>query len=330
MLLNQPIPADSQQLAEHYQRCATEGMVFHGKVHKEHFGMAEAFDPQWQVAALCWCAGGTEHYDFPGGYGISLKAGAALALSETQRYAYQARGETPFTSSMIAFPSQMTHTLSRPLCLQDNPDSPPPETTDIPLIETRLFQPGPQLMARMNRLAATCTRVNPCGTAAIAPRHDELEEQTALVADELLAEQLRWREQLARLDAVKASTRKELARRLRWAVSRMHEAYDQPELTLSDLASEACMSRYHFVRVFNAAYRIPPMRYLGTLRMEAAARLLECRSDPVSDIARQVGFNNRSAFHSRFLRHFGQSPARWRRVHRIRSFFPTARPSDLQ
>ena len=91
----------------------------------------------------------------------------------------------------------------------------------------------------------------------------------------------------------------------------MHDAYDDPTLNLQALAREACIARHHFVRVFNAAYGITPLRYLGEIRMEAAARLLESMDMTATEVARAVGFSNRPAFHRKFQQYFGRTPSAW-------------------
>src|SRR5258706_434100 len=47
----------------------------------------------------------------------------------------------------------------------------------------------------------------------------------------------------------------------------------EEDITLDDLASAACMSRFHFVRAFKAAVGKPPHRWLVGLRMERAKEL---------------------------------------------------------
>jgi AraC-like DNA-binding protein len=299
MLLNTPPEPDDQALIDYYRRCATEGAVFHGAIGNQSYGLSDSFDPAWSVAAVCWCAGGTENYEFPGRETIRLKAGAVLAIGEYERYAYSAESEQPFMSSMIVFPKAMTRSLNRGV-LDDNES-----VTQESAITTGLFKPGRRLMARMSWLA------NVSGSTTVSS--ESIEEQATLVAAGLGAARDRDCQRPDRLDSVKKTTREELCKRLKRAVAMMHDAYGDSSLDLAALAREACIARHHFVRVFAAAYGITPLRYLGEVRMEAAARLLESMDISASEAAKAVGFSNRSAFQRRFHQYFGVTPAAWRR-----------------
>jgi len=298
MLLNTPPGPDEQGLTDYYRRCADEGAVFCGTIESQSYGLSDSFDPAWGVAALCWCAGGTECYEFANRETIRLRAGAVLAIGEGERYAYAAAAERPFLSSMIVFPRAMTRSLKgHPLdegAIADREES---------AIRTGLFKPGRRLIARMNAMA------DAAHFRTAAP--ESFEEQAALVASELMATQECEAQRPNQLDSVKRSTREELCRRLQRAVTLMHDAYDDPGLDLTELAREACIARHHFVRVFSAAYGITPLRYLSEIRMEAAARLLEARDVSAAAVAKSVGFSNRSAFQRRFRQHFGITPGTW-------------------
>lgn len=300
MLLSKPPEVDEKGMAAYYRRCAGEGAVFRGSLNNVSFGQADDFDPEWSVASVCWCAGGTEKYEFCGQRHVRLKAGAILAIGEQERYSFSTGGERSLISSMIMFPTAMTRALRR-----DALDDVDYGRAMDPIIQTRQFRPNPVLMSRMNAIASACqSQTIDTGW---------LEEQSTLVAASVLTEQIQDEQRPNRLEAVKPSTRDELARRLRRAMTLIYDCYDDPALDLSALAREACIARYHFVRVFAAAYGVTPLRFLGEVRMDAAARLLESVDAPIAEVARSVGFSNRSAFQRRFHRQFGSTPAQWRR-----------------
>jgi AraC-like DNA-binding protein len=299
MLLNTPPGTDEQGLTDYYRRCATEGSVFSSLVADESYGVAESFDPAWSVAALCWCAGGTETYEFVGGDTIRLKAGAVLAIGENARYAWWASSPRPFRSSMIVFPRAMTRSLAHGT-LDDSPCSDKPS-----LVRTGLFKPDPKLRAGLHALSRAMHRTS--------STPEELEEKATMVAASLVAVQQADATRPDQLNSVKRSTREELCKRLRKSIVLIHDAYDDSSLDLAALAREACIARHHFVRVFGAAYGMTPLAYLGEVRMEAAARLLEAMDISVVEVSRAVGFTNRSAFQRRFREYFGTTPARWYR-----------------
>lgn len=83
----------------------------------------------------------------------------------------------------------------------------------------------------------------------------------------------------------------------------MHEA-----LALEDLASVACLSPYHFNRVFRRLIGIPPVEFLSALRFQAARRLLLTTSLSVTDICFEVGYTSMGSFTTRFTQLVGLSP----------------------
>jgi AraC-like DNA-binding protein len=95
---------------------------------------------------------------------------------------------------------------------------------------------------------------------------------------------------------------------------RLHAEYDRP-LMVADLARDAGLSSYHFLRLFHAVVGLPPHRYLIRVRLEAAARLLEA-GDRVTSAAFSAGFDNLSHFTRSFRRWFGVLPSAWRSLPR--------------
>jgi len=85
------------------------------------------------------------------------------------------------------------------------------------------------------------------------------------------------------------------------------------QLTLSELAGLAGMSRFHLVREFRAAYGETPMRYLSRRRMERAQDLLRYANLTVTEICMAVGFSSLGSFSSRFTALVGESPSAYQR-----------------
>jgi AraC-like DNA-binding protein len=85
-------------------------------------------------------------------------------------------------------------------------------------------------------------------------------------------------------------------------------------LTLDQMAEAANLSRYHFIRVFQALTGETPRQHLIGIRLRAAAdRLIETR-EPITQLAFQVGFNDISHFNNAFRQAFGMSPRAWRQT----------------
>jgi AraC-like DNA-binding protein len=116
----------------------------------------------------------------------------------------------------------------------------------------------------------------------------------------------------ARLPALRASTRAELLRRLDRALELIHANLGRP-LAVEEIARTACLSLFHFHRLFAAAYGETPHRYLTRLRLARAAALLRGSEMPVADVGLRCGFESAGSFTTLFSRHFGMAPARFRR-----------------
>ncbi len=90
---------------------------------------------------------------------------------------------------------------------------------------------------------------------------------------------------------------------------RLHE-----EHRLDTLASEAKLSRYHFLRIFRQLTGLTPHQYLLRTRLRrAATRLLRERAR-VLDIALDLGFGDLSNFNHAFRAEFGASPRSYRNM----------------
>ncbi|MFP4002592.1 MAG: hypothetical protein ACLFV8_02360, partial [Alphaproteobacteria bacterium] len=73
---------------------------------------------------------------------------------------------------------------------------------------------------------------------------------------------------------VKQSTRDELFTRLLRAREAIHDRQGA-DCTLDELAEIACLSKYHFLRVFSEAFGETPLALARRLRLDAACRALE-------------------------------------------------------
>lgn len=132
-------------------------------------------------------------------------------------------------------------------------------------------------------------------------------EEYPLSAARLLAAHLAFihssKTEPSRTGASPGSLDKRIERALRYMESNL----EQP-LTVGHLAREACLSPYHFVRVFSAILGRPPMRHLADLRMQRARSLLITTSTSVGQVARRCGYGSQSAFAAAVSRFWGRSP----------------------
>lgn len=119
------------------------------------------------------------------------------------------------------------------------------------------------------------------------------------------------RPQSSDISATKASTRQELLRRVSIGRDFLVSMSDQP-VTVEDAARAACISIFHFHRVFVEAFGISPHLFLRDFRLQRAANMLRLADDPVTEIVAKVGFKSVSSFSSAFCKQFGLPPKLFR------------------
>ncbi|MEM7038072.1 MAG: AraC family transcriptional regulator [Bacteroidota bacterium] len=138
-----------------------------------------------------------------------------------------------------------------------------------------------------------------------------LDEQLYQLMTQLLHTHRDVMRDVQRLPAIKASTRTEIYRRLTFARDYIHSHYSE-ELHLDELAANACMSRFHFLRLFKLAYGQTPYQYLKALRLQKAKEWLRATRAPVGEIALRLGYQNISSFSRVFQKGEGVSPVQFR------------------
>lgn len=100
-------------------------------------------------------------------------------------------------------------------------------------------------------------------------------------------------------------------RRVTAAVRWIEEDADE-RLSLRDLARDAGLSPYHFLRTFRQVAGMTPHQYVLRTRLHRAAVQLRRTDDAISDIAYEAGFNDLSTFNRRFRRLMGTNPGAYR------------------
>lgn len=102
------------------------------------------------------------------------------------------------------------------------------------------------------------------------------------------------------------------------ALQRVHDyihAHLCDGIQLDDLAAAACISRFHFARVFRASTGDSPMEYVRKLRVEAAKQMLARGDQKIAATAAALGFCDQSHFTRTFRRMTGVSPRAFSHQH---------------
>jgi AraC-like DNA-binding protein len=138
-----------------------------------------------------------------------------------------------------------------------------------------------------------------------------LEDQLYLLAVGLVGIHHQVRREIDRFPGGRHATREELYRRLHRGRDYLVSCYDQP-VTVSEAARAACLSPFHFHRMFKAAFGTTPGQFLQERRLAIARRLLATTDQPVTTICLSVGFESLGTFSWLFRKRFGLSPRQFR------------------
>jgi AraC family transcriptional regulator len=137
------------------------------------------------------------------------------------------------------------------------------------------------------------------------------EEQLSFLVERMLSSHRSTNKAVQSLSAIRPGKRRELYRRLNWGRDFIHSNYRQ-QITIDDMANAACLSKYHFIRLFHTLQGETPYRYLQQKRVAAAQRLLSTTNLTHVEIAEQVGFDHRSTMFRHMRRLTGRSGRQWR------------------
>lgn len=100
-------------------------------------------------------------------------------------------------------------------------------------------------------------------------------------------------------------------RRLKRVLEFMEHHY-MNSLSLGQLAEEAGISRFHFVRLFKKNCGVTPHQHLLRLRMEAAAAMLGSTDLSVQEVASKCGYTSATHFSAAFQKQFSRTPSEFR------------------
>ena len=85
-------------------------------------------------------------------------------------------------------------------------------------------------------------------------------------------------------------------------------------ITLESLAQQAQVSKYYLAHTFEQYYKISPMQYVQSLRLNEAKTLLRTTNIPTRRIASIVGYSTHGYFNQRFVKFEGMTPTEYRNM----------------
>ena len=117
---------------------------------------------------------------------------------------------------------------------------------------------------------------------------------------------------------MKTATRNFLDEAVKRALRFANQHWSDTAFSFDAMADEACVSRYHFHRVFKAPAQETPGEYVRRIRLDTAAHLVVERTDlSLTKIVYDCGFTSSSLFSRQFKQRFGAAPAAVRRSGKI-------------
>ena len=84
-------------------------------------------------------------------------------------------------------------------------------------------------------------------------------------------------------------------------------------ISLEQAASQACLSPFHFNRLFVQAFGETPHEFVTRMRISQAKKLLLAENHSVTDICFDLGYESLGSFSTRFRSLTGMSPGSFRR-----------------
>lgn len=237
---------------------------------------------------------------FAGGRELVVDRSSFLVLAAGERYSMNIDEPKPVETCCAFFANGFLERIAADLAspLETALDAPERTAPSLTYLSALHGDRERALTGRVCTLANRCEeRLNPSGT----------EEDFLAVGISLLEYYEQIRAQMARLPAVRSSTRQELFRRLLIGREYIHSHGADP-VSLAAVARAACLSPFHFHRGFTRAFQQTPHGYLTQLRL-AQARDMIVDGSSVLEACLAVGFSSPSAFTRLFRQRLGCAPS---------------------
>lgn len=115
----------------------------------------------------------------------------------------------------------------------------------------------------------------------------------------------------------KTEANSEYAQRINRVIDYLRRNLDR-QVRLGELAKVACLSEFHFHRIFSAVSGETLNNFTNRLRLEKAARLLRYSGKSLTDIALDCGFSSSATFSRAFRSGYEISPSQFRKSGEIK------------
>ena len=114
-----------------------------------------------------------------------------------------------------------------------------------------------------------------------------------------------------RLDLGRETTKRALMEMVHRVEIHLSDNLNEP-FSLDDLAERACMSKFHFLRMFKKTTGMTPQAYHQHLRFQHSVELLKKPGVKIQEVAWELGFQDVAAFSKFFKKKCGYTPSAYR------------------
>jgi len=274
-----PHPANAAYREAFYRRWGVENCIVCGT------GRAAEYVPWRQRLSIKLARGGRERY-FIDGRSIAVDDDSFLILNDNRVYGSRFDPEADLESFSIFFRPGMAEevlgALQTPVERVLDGDDAGPQPVEF----SEALHPHDSLVSPVLRYVQYAVRSG-------VDDGDWYEEQFHFLLERMFAHHRRVVERTEQLPALKSATRREVGRRLALAVDLVHAHYES-DIGLADMAKAACLSKFHFLRLFTELHGLTPHAYLQRKRALAAARLFQSGGHSATAVAARTGFNSRA------------------------------------
>ena len=241
----------------------------------------------WQTDDARWVVG-------PGTY---------LILNHGRTYSITVDSAEPVETFCLFFKRGFVEDIGRSSVTPDGALLDAPEDASPAVNFFERMQPPDRVTALLRHMHAQCS--------AEGVTRESQADAFIDVAKAMLDTQRSIDREGAKIPAAKPATRQELLRRVSRGRDFMESTWTE-SITLEEIARAACLSPYHFHRLFRQMFGERPHQYLVRRRLERAAEMLRSSDVPVTQVCLEAGFESPGSFSTLFRQRYGMPPSQWR------------------
>jgi AraC family transcriptional regulator len=227
----------------------------------------------------------------------NVKPDRYLLINEGQWFRTSASFDKPARMLTLAFKVGLAGDMYSTLTRDDSYLLDHPENKTAPLFIFDKTYPVDDFLHRVS------TRFS---NPDMAIDSDTLSDTMENVLQHVLHQQAGVQRDIQRIGAAKLSTRQEIYRRLSWTKDFIEDRLSTP-LSTEELAQHACLSLYHFKRLFKEVHGVAPYQYIKMRRLARARQLLTAGYS-VGETCKLSGWQDAASFIRSYKKSRGTTP----------------------